>query len=76
MANVVTNAMTTNMVKVRVLRILAWRPMLSTISSTSPLHDMSVPMVKDSRQTRPFVRAPMVPPTTLLTKATTVTATT
>ncbi len=70
MTKVVTRAMTTKMVKVRWLRILAWRPILRTISSTRPLQDMRAPMVKLSLQTILHERAARVPPTILPTKAT------
>ena len=68
-AKVVTSAITTNMVKVLVLRIFACSPMFNTISSTRPLQDMSAPIVKDSRQTKPFSLAAREQPTNLAQKA-------
>lgn len=62
------------MVNTRVLRILAWSPMLSTINSTKPLHDTRDPIEKDSGHTSRFNRAAQAQPMNLVVKATRVTA--
>ena len=62
-------------VNTRVLSILACRPILSTMSSTSPLQDIRAPIANDSRQTSPFSLAATAQPKNLEQKATIVTAT-
>ena len=75
-ANVVTNAITTKMVKVRVVSSFACRPILRTISSTNPLQLIKVPIVKLSLHNILLARAARVPPINLPKKAQAMTPTT